>query len=377
MKKPGNPFPTAGYYGADYFCDRTAEAHKILQNITNGQSVTLTAIRRIGKTGLIQHVIARLPVNWTGVYVDILGAENLNDFLNLLVTALVNSVPEKSPVGKKFWNFIRSLRPTLTFDALTGTPQVTIEIKPIETTHHIESVLMFLEEQPHQILLAIDEFQQILNFPEKNTDAWLRSVIQRIKNIKFIFSGSQQHLMTGLFTNPSRPFFRSTQFMKLGKINTNEYRIFILRQFEKGKKKISENIVDNMLEWADHHTYYVQLICNRVYSYPDQTINDKIWTAEAFRLLKEQETVFFNYRDLLTQPQWNLLKAIAYDLKAYTPTSGEFMTKHHLSGSATVLQGLRSLEKKEMIFADYDSEGKLYYSVYDVLFQRWIQQILK
>jgi len=97
-------------------------------------------------------------------------------------------------------------------------------------------------------------------------------------------------------------------------------------------------------------------------------------TEEAYRLLKEQESVFFSYRDLLTQSQWNLLKAIAYENRAFAPTSFEFLDKYRLGSSATVLQSLKSLMKKEMVYSDHDRSGALFYSVYDLLFRRWIRQ---
>ncbi len=374
MKKIPNPFPTSGYYGAEYFCDRITETEKILHQLENGHSITLVSVRRMGKTGLINHVIGSLPKNWIGIYSDILWAETQADFLNILVTAMVNSVPEKSTSGKKIWNFIKSLRPSLTFDSLTGTPQLTLDIKPAETSRQIETVFRFLEEQPGRILLAIDEFQQILSFPEKNTDAWLRSRIQQLKNVQFIFSGSRQHLMTELFTASTRPFFRSTQFLKLDRIDPTAYKTFIVEHFNKGKKKLTGDIAGQMLEWANHHTYYVQLICNRVYSRPEQTITEQVWAEEANILLREQESVFYNYRDLLTQSQWLLLKAIASEGKVHAPTKQDFLARYSLPGSATVIQSLRALMKKELVYSDHDADGKLFYSVYDVLFQRWIQK---
>jgi uncharacterized protein len=377
MKKLVNPFPTTGYYGPEYFCDRKIETENLLNDIVNGHSVTLTAIRRMGKTGLLQHVIQQLPDHWTGIYVDILWADNMNDFLNILISALVNGVPEKTKAGKLLWEFVRTLRPTFTFDGITGFPQVTIDVKPGEADRKIEQVFNYLEQTPTRILIAIDEFQQILNFPEKNTDAWLRSIIQRLHNINFIFCGSQQHIMMELFNSPSRPFFRSAQFMKLNAIDPGEYRKFILKQFRKGQKTITEEIVSNMLDWANNHTYFVQLLCNRVYSQPEALIDNTIWLLEVKKLMTEQEPVFFNYRDLLTQAQWSLLKAIAFEGKVFKPSTNEFLTKHNLGGSATVLQSLRALLKKELVYNDRDSHGSSFYSVYDVLFERWIQDTRK
>jgi len=63
MKK--NPFSTTLYIGSEYFCDREQETKTLLSNITGGLSTTVTAIRRMGKTGLIHHVFTRLPKNYS------------------------------------------------------------------------------------------------------------------------------------------------------------------------------------------------------------------------------------------------------------------------------------------------------------------------
>lgn len=368
-----NPFITSGYQGVEYFCDRETETKQMLSHLTNGRSVTLVSVRRIGKTGLIKHTLRQLPSGYKGIYLDILPTETLSNFLNVLITAVLNSIPEKQTAGEKIMNFIRSLRPSITFDPLTGQPQVNIDVRPGETTRHLDSVFKLLESYPQRVVIAIDEFQQILQYPEKQTDAYLRSVIQTLNNVDFIFAGSQQHLMTGLFSDPTRPFFQSASFLKIGKINLEAYTDFILHHFSKAKIGLDKEVILEMLEWADIHTYYVQLLCNRVYASGKNRISSHDWKREANDLLNEQEIVFFKYRNLLTHQQWILLKAIAMEGMSFSPTSKDFTTKHSLGNPSTVHRSLQSLREKEMIYSDYNTEGTIFYSVYDLLFRRWVQ----
>jgi uncharacterized protein len=369
-----NPFPPTGYHGHSYFCDRTNETARLISNMQSGNSTTLIAIRRIGKTGLIQHVLQQLPQGWKGIYIDILETENLTEFLNILATGIINAVPEKSTIGKKFWEVIKSLRPVLSFDALTGTPQASFDVKYGEAETNINTLLQLLEKQDFKILIAIDEFQQILNYPEKNTDAWLRSRIQQLKNVMFIFSGSQQHLMSELFTLPKQPFFRSTQMLKLEKIETTVYSEFIAALFKKYQKEMSKEIAADILKWTNTHTFYVQQLCNRVFTATDKKVTSEIWRQQAHTLLLEQEPVFFAYRNMLTNPQWQLLKAIAHEGTVYMPTSKKFLHTYHLDTSATVLRSLKTLLNYELIYTEFDPQGQKYYSVYDVLFQRWAEK---
>jgi hypothetical protein len=371
--KPSTPFPSVGYFGPDYFCDRETETKTLISNIKGGQSTTLVAIRRIGKTGLIKHLQYLLNEEYICIYADILPTENSVDFLNALATAILNSVPEKTGLGAKIWDFIKSLRPVISFDSLSGEPNVSFNVQNKQSEHQIEALFDFLEKQEKRVIFAIDEFQQILDYPEKNMEAWLRTLIQQLQNVVFIFSGSQPHLMNEMFANPSKPFFRSTVFLQLEKINFRAYQEFIIQKFAESDKEINKEVAAEMLHWTTVHTYFVQLLCNRVFINSGEKVTTEDWQNEALKLLKEQQPVFLGYRDILTHVQWKLLKAVAHNGEAYLLTSKDFIQKYILGSSATVLRSIKSLQDKSLVYSKYDSEGKLYYSVYDVLFQRWIQ----
>lgn len=373
MKNIENPFLTNTYQGPEYFCDRVDETKRIISNIKSGNSTTLISIRRIGKTGLIKHVFNEMPSNWKGIYIDILETENLNQFLNVFSTAILNAIPEKSTLGQSIWKFFKSLKPIIKFDTLTGEPQAMFDLDKNEVANNITYVLQFIGKQKLKIVIAIDEFQQILNYPEKNIESWLRTRIQQLKNVVFVFSGSQQHIMEQIFTLPSRPFYRSSLILKLEKINVENYIQFIEKQFKKYNKEISLTSANDIVKWCNVHTYYVQLLCNRAFEVTEKKLKEEIWKEQAYLLLKEQESVFFSIRNMLTKPQWQLLKAIAHEGKVLMPTANAFLAKYSLGTSATVIRSLKSLKNYELIYEEFDENGKKYYSVYDLLFQRWIE----
>jgi len=265
------------------------------------------------------------------------------------------------------------MRPVISFDPLTNLPMATFELRQTDTEMHINSIMQFLEGQNFNVVIAIDEFQQIVNYPEKNTDAWFRTIIQRMNNVSFIFSGSQPHILNDLFNLPSRPFYRSTTMQHIDKINQIEYRDFISHWFKKSGKSISGEIINDLLEWSCLHTYYVQLICSRVFSTGQQQITDEIWKAEAHKLLVEQEPIFFNYRNMLTQPQWQLLKAVAHEGIVTAPTSKDFISKYKLGSPSTVLRSLNSLINSELLYSSFDENGIIFYSIYDILLHRWTE----
>lgn len=373
MKK-NNPFLISGYKGGAYFCDREEETDKLIKYIRNQVNISLFAYRRLGKTELVKHVYQKLSndKNITCIYVDILGTTELNDFKNLLATSIYNAFPKSHSVGKKIIKAIQSLRPVITFDEFTGSPSISFNSNNIKQTQStIQQLFHFLDEQNIQISLAIDEFQQVLEYPEKNTEAILRTQMQQLQNIQFIFCGSNQKMMHEIFNSAKRPFFASCTPMHLGYIPHEKYTTFIEENFSQNKRKIEQQAINFICEWTMRHTYYTQYFCNFIFASNLKTINlDSVYDA-ANEILKIHENTFYQYRNLLTKSQWEVLTAISKEEQVFQPNAKSFIQKHKLGTPSSINRIIQSLVSKEMIFYNSSVE-KPYYEVYDKFLMRWL-----
>jgi AAA+ ATPase superfamily predicted ATPase len=370
-----NPFVLTGYYSAEYFCDREKETDLLISHSINGVNTTLLSVRRMGKTGLLKHTIAQLQQKkkGIGIYIDIFDTENLRDFTNRLISSILEAFPEKDPLWKKIMDFIKQLRPVISYDELSGKPSITfdyVQAKQYETS--LDQIFKFLDKQNKNIVLAIDEFQQVTNYPEKNIESILRTQIQQLKQVRFIFSGSSPHLLNQMFYQVKRPFFASTQSVELHEINENVYKTFITVKFQKYKRKIDNESLSFIADFTRLHTFYTQALCNKIFSGGEKKINLKICQKSAYELLKQNESVYYQYRNLLTANQWAMLKAIAIEVKLYTPNSKNIIQKHKLGSSSLVKRSLDALLEKEMVYQSEDEKGK-YYVVYDCFFSRWLE----
>lgn len=371
-----NPFVLKDYAGPDYFCDRNQETNRIINAIENQRNLTLSSIRKIGKTGLIHHVFNQLNDKGEidAIYLDIYYTDSLTGFINKFGSALLiekESFPEK--VKRMINAFIRSIRPTMTFDSLSGAPTFSFNIenetKGIKT---LEEIFGFLQERSIErpIVIAIDEFQQIAEYPEKNVEALLRTNIQQLQNVNFIFSGSDKQLLANMFTEVKRPFYQSTEFMHLDEIPENEYSDFIKVKFGIGSIIISDDAVSEILTRTRRHTYYVQFLCNRLFSSGTTEINIETVRHGYSDILHENEVFYSEYRSLLTKPQWDLLIALAKEEGIENVTTSSFLKTHDLSNPSTVRRGIDSLSEKKLI---YRKDMKYY--VYDVFFARWLERL--
>lgn len=76
-------------------------------------------------------------------------------------------------------------------------------VSPNQIFHH----LIALEKR---VYIAIDNFQQILQYPEKGIDALLRSYAEESTNVTFIFADNNEPMMNEMFVSPAKPFYHST-----------------------------------------------------------------------------------------------------------------------------------------------------------------------
>jgi hypothetical protein len=179
-------------------------------------------------------------------------------------------------------------------------------------------------------------------------------------------------MMTHLFSDAKRPFYASTKNIHLQKIDSAIYSSFIQKHFKAHKIKASDDVVALILELTETHTYYTQRLCHELFVSRRKVITQESVLQTLFEILSENEGVYFQYRNLLTASQWNLLKAIALEGKVYQPYSAEFIRKHHLGTPATVKRGIESLSEKEMILHETSHE-KPGFEIADKFFQHWLR----
>jgi len=370
-----NPFLVTRYESKAYFCDRENELEILRKNVKNGINTTLISARRLGKTALIYRFFDDLrDENHACIYVDIYACTKLKDFTEMLALSIFNKFPPKRGIGRRFFDFLKNLRPVITYNALTGQPEIHFEFtQPKEYEHTLSSLFQFLDSQQLQVVLAIDEFQQIAEFPEKNIEALLRTIIQSLKHTQFVFSGSKKHIMLEMFNTANRPFFASTQFVGLSEIPQHEYKAFIREKFTERNRSIDDEAIDFILSWTLSHTYYTQIICNSVFTSGKKKTGIEQVKKVCDEQLNLQQVTFMQYRNLLSPIQWKLLVAIAKEGFVTEPQGQVFLKKHKIGSASSVQKALIALIDKEMVYS-IETTGKTAYRVYNVFLMRWLER---
>lgn len=368
-----NPFLTIGYQGPEYFCDREKETEQLCRYLRDGNNVVLLAHRRIGKTGLIYNCIEvnKLSSRYNVFVVDILATKNLKEFTLMLGNAIVNSLKKFDENSLEMFLKIASSFQGVFSGGFIGAPDIKLQYvgmpKP-ETS--LEQIFEYISKSKKPCIVAIDEFQQITNYPEKNTEALLRTYIQRNPESRFIFSGSERRTMSKMFTDSSRPFYQSASMIHLDVIDQGKYADFAARKFIENNKKLSPEIVPALYAQFDGITWYLQKMMNQMFGL---TGKKEVCDRETYsKALKEILDSFeFVYEDALFKlpaVQKELLLAIAKEGTASNITSADFCRKYSLS-SSTVQSAKRGLLKKEYITEEL---GK--FKLYDMFLSLWLQR---
>ena len=369
-----NPFVTNGYAGPEYFCDRVQETAILRDLLLNENNVALISPRRLGKTGLIWHVFNNEDIRNSHYcfVVDIYATKNLSDFVNMLGKAVID---ELRPKGKKAWekfiNIVSSLRSEISFD-VHGVPSWNMGLGTINNNPAVtlDEIFSYLNQADKPCLVAIDEFQQITKYEDDTIEATIRTYVQRCTNAHFIFSGSQRHIMNGMFTSPSRPFYQSVTIMNLQPLDLEVYTDFCVGKFEEADKRLDRNVVAMLYNRFDAVTSYMHRILNVLYSKTEKGKECKpemVDEAIDFILRLSSDTYESLYYQM-PEKQRMLFLAIAREGKASSITGGAFINKHKLNSASSVNSALKGLLEKDFI-----TVNKNIYSVYDQFFPLWLK----
>lgn len=369
-----NPFVVMGKIPPELFCDREVESAKLIHSLINGNNVVLISPRRMGKTGLIHHCYEdeRIGKEYYTFFVDILHTSNLMEFTyNLGRSVYKELVPKGKRVAKSFIQALKSLSGTISIDTLNGGPKFGVELGDIvrpELT--LEEIFDYLEHANMPCIVAIDEFQQITHYPEKNIEALLRGHIQQMENCNFIFAGSERSIMQQIFCSATRPFYQSADILELNEIPFDVYSAFVERLFKEKRKNISVETIQYVYNLFRGHTFYMQKVFNEAFPITKQTCELAMVGEAIDYILNEKETTYKEMLSALSEKQKPLLYAIAAEGVASRVTSVDFVKRHGLLSASSIQSAVKQLLNQNLI-----TEIHKEYSVTDKFFALWINRI--
>jgi len=374
MKPLTNPFVIGKYVSKDYFCDREKESELLVHHIVNGRNVAIMSERRLGKTGLIEHVFTDLlSKEYITFLIDIYTCKNLREMVYLLAVEVFKKIARRQSFLERMLQVVRSIKPTISYDPISGLPEFGLslgEIQQPEVT--LDELLNYLEDTDSICIIAIDEFQKIATFEEQNIEALLRTKIQHLKHTQFVFAGSERHLLENIFSDPQRPFYNSVVFMQLLPIEKDTYVRFCQQQFQSFNKTVSNTLISHLYDSFQGITWYLQLSMNEAFTMVErgQHLADDAYTTILNHLVDSKRFTFEDRYASLTEKQKTVLMAIASEFpKPVTLTSQTFISKYSLKTASSVQTAVKGLIEKGIV-SDYHGIKR----PTDLLFIFWLKK---
>lgn len=366
-----NPFITYGYESAEYFCDRKAETRELITMLTNGNHTALISPRRMGKTGLIHHCFAQKEIQdrYYTFLIDIYATKNLQDMVYRMGQVIVNRLKSRGQSAiDGFLRFVTSLRTGISFDG-QGNASWNVGVGDIQSPNFtLEEIFNYLKAADRKCIVAIDEFQVIADYPERNVEELMRTYVQECRNAVFVFSGSQKSMMSEMFSSPARPFYQSVSMMFLKPVALPAYESFAKGHFEHAGKQIADDVVKVIYERFDGTTWYLQKVLNQLFATKDSVVVGDIDKAVE-QIINQNEEAYKDVLYQLTARQRDLLVAVSRERKAKHITGSAFIKRYHLTTASSVQKSAKILTEKQLL-----THQQGIYEVYDKFMSEWLER---
>lgn len=176
-------------------------------------------------------------------------------------------------------------------------------------------------------------------------------------------------MMAQIFESPSMPFYKFGDVMFLRKIERQHWVKFIVRQFRKTGKSITDVLADEIASRMEDHPYFVQQLAMETWLMSVKKCSGKNIEAAIESLLAKLSILYQRETDQLSNTQLNFLKALCLNETRFT--TADVLQRYRLGSSANVSKIKKMLEQEEII----DSfETEIQFT--DPLFKLWFRKFM-
>lgn len=371
-----NPFKFGDPVEGKFFFPLPELENFISQFVINRIPVVLIGPRRFGKTSFLLNLLKKLShESHTFLFVDIFNITSHKDFLQQLLRAL------KTKAGwldhfKAILSAIPKLRPKVTaqVDPLTGIPAFDMSIEShlspeADIKELIQDVLAGLSKLGPKFIVAIDEFQKITEIDDGGwLEATLRTHMQQLKNISFIFTGSRRSVIYDMLNNPSRPLYKFCQpveFPALGE----DFIDWIVQRFKSVNVHCERSAIEYLQKLVHNSPNYVQMVCFHLVAQGVKNVAKREIDATLKTVVRQNAYAYQTLLNTLTATQQRVLRLAAIEGKQLY--SKELLKFYEIASGAALHSAVKSLKEKEILDEEASGKGRVVFD--DPLFEIWLR----
>jgi AAA+ ATPase superfamily predicted ATPase len=370
-----NPFAYSNYVTGNSFCNRKKEIVEMLKYIKGSQNVLLYSHRRYGKSSLIRQIFSEIEkknIKIGAMHVELYGTISEKDFITKTFQCLNQLESNFEKLLQSVNRALKSIRLNLSLDPATGGTSIAPVFEAVNEKIILEELMNILSKysQKHKLVIAFDEFQEVANYTEEGFEKRLRSFIQQHSNICYIFSGSQQHLITEMFNSNNRAFYKLAESFPLKKIETKHYVPWIQNLFSRKKVHLPAKFIETIIETFENHPMYIQNFLFHLWEEPaTKTLSPEVIRKIEDTIVDKKSLEYSVLWETLTINQKKTLKLILLNNGSNLYNTNALQSVN-LKTASLVTKALSSLIKKEVIVKNG------IYLIQDIVFKKWLQKTL-
>jgi hypothetical protein len=356
------------------FTNREKEAEKLKSNLMNGINTMIISPRRWGKSSLVEKVI--LDINKKDkkvktVMIDLFSVSSEQEFLETFAREVLKASSTKWQewinTGKELF---KQLIPKFSMGFEETDFSLSFDIK--ELRKHSQEVLDLPEsiakKKGIRFIICLDEFQNLSNFDSyPEFEKKMRACWQRHHSVTYCMYGSKRHMMTDIFNNAAKPFYRFGDIILLQKIETEKWVRFICKSFASSGKQITERIAERIPKLMKNHSWYVQQLAHYTWNLTQKNAGDPEIETALKELIQANTPLYQKEVESLSNTQVNLLKAVAKGETRFTST--QVMQQYLLGTPRNVSKNKQILINNDLI---HELNGE--YEFLDPAFELWFKK---
>ncbi len=361
-----------------HFIGRESEIERLSANMRYGVNTVLMSPRRWGKTSLVNKVAESFSSDKERIIVrmDIFACRSEYDFYNVFSSELLKQTASKIDEWKKIAKgFIERLTPKISVNP-DHTAEYSVSLGITPKTHTPQEILslpqMIAERKKCDIIICIDEFQQIGEFPDSlNVQKKLRTAWQGQKSVSYCLYGSKMHMMMKLFQKKSYPFYRFGEILNLKPIPLETWIPYIKSRFDVFGKSISNTMIERICQTVEYQASYVQQLAYSILLLTERDATEATFNAGVDDLVSQNSGTFLEQTQSLTSYQLNFLRAV---IDGISQGFGESSVReqYNLGSPSNIARLKQALIDKELI--EQTETGII---IGDPVLRLWLSNLLK
>ncbi len=376
MKIESSPFQYGTTVSNNCFTNREEEMAKLISNLTLQNNTMLISPRRWGKSSLVEKSLLEIGKTHKKIHIvslDLFSVSSQREFLALFARQVIKASSNKwqdwMNTGKEFFKQV--------------VPKLSVGVDP-NSDFSVSFDFAALDKYPEEILnlpeaigtaknsrfiICIDEFQSLSDFKEyQKLEKIMRAVWQRQKQVTYCLYGSKRHMMTDIFDNPAKPFYRFGDIIMLPKIERENWAKFIVSGFKRTSKFIAIAHARLIADLMKNHSWYVQQLSHYTWQKTKTKADSAHVKAALAELVQANSPLYIKEIETISKTQIYLLKAIAQGESKLTSTS--VIREYRLGTPRNV-----SKNRDKLIQSDTIHLAEGIFEFLDPAFELWFKKV--